>query len=98
MDLQRFKEAASKMKERSVDIEEQQEDFKKAILEGIETTRLQGLQADSGLRQSSSCGGFADPLTAHSEQLYSKSRRASSEDTQQVDSKAALLTVCIDLL
>ncbi|NXS20658.1 TRPM7 protein, partial [Mystacornis crossleyi] len=92
MDLQRFKEAASKMKERSVDIEEQQEDFKKAILEGIETTRLQGLQADSGLRQSSSCGGFGDPLTAHSEQLYSKSRRASSEDTQQADSKAALLT------
>ncbi|NXS89524.1 TRPM7 protein, partial [Erpornis zantholeuca] len=92
MDLQRFKEAASKMKERSVDIEEQQEDFKKAILEGIETTRLQGLQTDSGLRQSSSCGGFADPLTAHSEQTCSKSRRASSEDTQQVDSKAALLT------
>ncbi|XP_032926394.1 transient receptor potential cation channel subfamily M member 7 isoform X1 [Catharus ustulatus] len=92
MDLQRFKEAASKMKDRSADIEEQQEDFKKAILEGIETTRLQGLQSDSGLRQSSSCGGFTDPLTAHSEQLYSKSRRASSEDTQQVDSKAALLT------
>ncbi|NXR40997.1 TRPM7 protein, partial [Zosterops hypoxanthus] len=92
MDLQRFKEAASKMKERSADIEEQQEDFKKAILEGIETTRLQGLQADSGLRQSSSCGGFTDPLTAHSEQLYNKSRRASSEDSQQVDSKAALLT------
>ncbi|NWZ78798.1 TRPM7 protein, partial [Poecile atricapillus] len=92
MDLQRFKEAASKMKERSADIEEQQEDFKKAILEGIETTRLQGLQTDSGLQQSSSCGGFTDPLTAHSEQLYSKSRRASSEDAQQVDSKAALLT------
>ncbi|NWV69414.1 TRPM7 protein, partial [Malurus elegans] len=92
MDLQRFKEAASKMKERSADIEEQQEDFKKAILEGIETTRLQVLQTDCGLRQSSSCGGFTDPLTAHSEQLYSKSRRASSEDTQQVDSKAALLT------
>ncbi|NWX58387.1 TRPM7 protein, partial [Promerops cafer] len=92
MDLQRFKEAASKMKERSADIEEQQEDFKKAILEGIETTRLQGLQTDSDLRQSSSCSGFTDPLTAHSEQLYSKSRRASSEDTQQVDSKAALLT------
>ncbi|NXA94632.1 TRPM7 protein, partial [Melanocharis versteri] len=92
MDLQRFKEAASKMKERSADIEEQQEDFKKAILEGIETNRLQGLQTDSGLRQSSSCGGFTDPLTAHSEQLYSKSRRASSEDPQQVDSKAALLT------
>ncbi|XP_014120066.2 transient receptor potential cation channel subfamily M member 7 [Zonotrichia albicollis] len=92
MDLQRFKEAASKMRERSADIEEQQEDFKKAILEGIETTRLQGLQTDSDLQQSSSCGGFTDPLTAHSEQLYSKSRRTSSEDTQQVDSKAALLT------
>ncbi|XP_031443517.1 transient receptor potential cation channel subfamily M member 7 [Phasianus colchicus] len=92
MELQRFKEAASKIKERSADIEEQQEDFKKAILEGIETTRLQGLQTDSGLRQSSSCGGFTDPLAVHSEQLPSKSRRASSEDAQQVDSKAALLT------
>ncbi|NWR88599.1 TRPM7 protein, partial [Furnarius figulus] len=91
MDLQRFKEAASKVRDRSADIEEQQEDFKKAILEGIETTRLQGLQSDSGLRQSSSCG-FTDPLAGHSEQFYSKSRRASSEDTQQVDSKAALLT------
>ncbi|KAM6301562.1 transient receptor potential cation channel subfamily M member 7 [Podargus strigoides] len=92
MELQRFKEATSKVKERSADIEEQQEDFKKAILEGIETTRLQGLQTDCGLRPSSSCGGFTDPLAVHSEQLYSKSRRASSEDTQQVDSKAALLT------
>ncbi|PKU44276.1 transient receptor potential cation channel subfamily m member 7 [Limosa lapponica baueri] len=68
MELQRFKEAASKIKERSADIEEQQEDFKKAILEGIETTRLQGLQTDCGLRQSSSCGGFTDPLAVHSEQ------------------------------
>ncbi|XP_061855019.1 transient receptor potential cation channel subfamily M member 7 isoform X2 [Colius striatus] len=92
MELQRFKEAASKIKERSADIEEQQEDFKKAILEGIETTRFQGLKTDCGLRQSSSCSGFIDPLAVHSEQLYSKSRRASSEDTQQVDSKAALLT------
>ncbi|XP_065544895.1 transient receptor potential cation channel subfamily M member 7 [Lathamus discolor] len=92
MELQRFKEVASKMRERSADIEEQQEDFKKAILEGIETTRLQGLQTDGGLRQSSSCGGSTDPLAAHAEQLYSKSRRASTEDTQQVDSKAALLT------
>ncbi|XP_040425824.1 transient receptor potential cation channel subfamily M member 7 isoform X2 [Cygnus olor] len=92
MELQRFKEAASKIKERSADIEEQQEDFKKAVLEGRETTRLQGLQTDCGLRQSSSCCGFTDPLAVHSEQLYSKSRRASSEDTQQVDSKAALLT------
>ncbi|NXX78583.1 TRPM7 protein, partial [Urocolius indicus] len=95
MELQRFKEAASKIKERSADIEEQQEDFKKAILEGIETTRFQGLQTDCGLRQSSSCGGFIDPLAVHSEQLYSKSRRASSEDTQPVDSKAALLTYAL---
>uniref|UniRef100_A0A8B9FVD8 non-specific serine/threonine protein kinase n=1 Tax=Amazona collaria TaxID=241587 RepID=A0A8B9FVD8_9PSIT len=29
--------------------------------------------------------------------VYSKSRRASTEDAQQVDSKAALLTVCINL-
>uniref|UniRef100_A0A8V5H729 non-specific serine/threonine protein kinase n=1 Tax=Melopsittacus undulatus TaxID=13146 RepID=A0A8V5H729_MELUD len=29
--------------------------------------------------------------------VYSKSRRASTEDPQQVDSKAALLTVCINL-
>nr|XP_021135980.1 transient receptor potential cation channel subfamily M member 7 [Columba livia] len=92
MELQRFKEAASRMKARSADIEEQQEDFKKAILEGIETTRLQGLQTDCGLRQSSSCGGFTDPLGVHSDQPYSKSRRASTEDAQQVDSKAALLT------
>ncbi|XP_065589991.1 transient receptor potential cation channel subfamily M member 7 [Cyrtonyx montezumae] len=92
MDLQRFKEAASKIKERSNDIEEQQEDFKKAILEGIETTRLQGLQTDCGLRQSSSCGGFTDPLAVRSDQLPRKNRRASSEDAQQVDSKAALLT------
>ncbi|NXJ87675.1 TRPM7 protein, partial [Corythaixoides concolor] len=92
MELQRFKEATSKIKERSADIEEQQEDFKKTILEGIETNRLQGLQTDCGLRQSSSCGGFTDPLAVHSEQVYSKSRRASSEEAQQVDSKAALLT------
>ncbi|XP_064013768.1 transient receptor potential cation channel subfamily M member 7 isoform X2 [Pogoniulus pusillus] len=92
MELQRFKEAASKTKEKSADIEEQQEDFRKAILEGMDTTRLQGLQTNCGLRQSSSCSGFTDPLGVHSEQTYSKSRRPSSEDPQQVDSKAALLT------
>ncbi|NP_001171025.2 transient receptor potential cation channel subfamily M member 7 [Taeniopygia guttata] len=67
MDLQRFKEAASKMRERN------------------------NQTSSNDLQQSSSCGGFTDPLTAHSEQR-DKSRRASSEDTQQVDSKAALLT------
>uniref|UniRef100_A0A8B9MPP3 non-specific serine/threonine protein kinase n=1 Tax=Accipiter nisus TaxID=211598 RepID=A0A8B9MPP3_9AVES len=40
------------------------------------------------LASGSACLAFAQPL-------YSKSRRASTEDTQQVDSKAALLTVCI---
>uniref|UniRef100_K7GIZ1 non-specific serine/threonine protein kinase n=1 Tax=Pelodiscus sinensis TaxID=13735 RepID=K7GIZ1_PELSI len=43
-----------------------------------------------------SCGGFTDyhqnSLAVHSEQSHNKSRRASAEDTQQVDSKAALLT------
>ncbi|XP_067999829.1 transient receptor potential cation channel subfamily M member 7 [Melanerpes formicivorus] len=92
MELTRFKEAASKIKDRSADIEEQQEDFKKAILEGMDTTRLQGLQSNCGLRQSSSCGGFTDPLGVHSEQMHSKSRRPSNEDAQQVDSTAALLT------
>ncbi|XP_010212538.1 PREDICTED: transient receptor potential cation channel subfamily M member 7 isoform X1 [Tinamus guttatus] len=75
MELQRFKEAANRIKERSADIE--------------------GLQTDSSLRQSSSCGGFTDyplnPLVVHSEECKC-SRRASSEDTQQIDSKAALLT------
>uniref|UniRef100_A0A8B9MPW6 non-specific serine/threonine protein kinase n=1 Tax=Accipiter nisus TaxID=211598 RepID=A0A8B9MPW6_9AVES len=42
------------------------------------------------LASGSACLAFAQPL-------YSKSRRASTEDTQQVDSKAALLTVCIHL-
>ncbi|KAJ6662786.1 hypothetical protein lerEdw1_010990 [Lerista edwardsae] len=39
MELQRFKETVTKSKEKSDRIEEQQEDFKKAILEGMETTR-----------------------------------------------------------
>ncbi|XP_059570623.1 transient receptor potential cation channel subfamily M member 7 isoform X2 [Alligator mississippiensis] len=93
MELQRFKEIANKEKN---NIEEQQEDFKKAILEGIEMTRHQdGLQTDCNLRQTNSCSGFAEylenSLAGHSEQLYSMSRRASTEESHQVDSKAALL-------
>uniref|UniRef100_A0A8B9FTZ6 non-specific serine/threonine protein kinase n=1 Tax=Amazona collaria TaxID=241587 RepID=A0A8B9FTZ6_9PSIT len=42
------------------------------------------------LASGSACLAFTQPL-------YSKSRRASTEDAQQVDSKAALLTVCINL-
>ncbi|XP_074863154.1 transient receptor potential cation channel subfamily M member 7 isoform X1 [Carettochelys insculpta] len=55
-----------------------------------------GLQADGKLRRVNSSGGFTDyqenSLAVHSEQFHNRSRRASTEDTQQVDSKAALLT------
>ncbi|XP_044835812.1 transient receptor potential cation channel subfamily M member 7 [Mauremys mutica] len=97
MELPQFKESAIKIKEKNANIEEQQEDFKKAILEGMELTKHQtGLQADGILRQVNSCDGFTEyhknSLAVHSEQFHNKSRRASAEDTQQVDSKAALLT------
>ncbi|XP_060138954.1 transient receptor potential cation channel subfamily M member 7 isoform X2 [Zootoca vivipara] len=97
MELQRFKETVAKSKEKSDDIEEQQEDFKKAILEGIETTKQQGGgNAEGNLRPVSSCGGFTDfhrsSLAALSEQMHNKSRRPSVEEPHQADSKAALLT------
>ncbi|XP_054858149.1 transient receptor potential cation channel subfamily M member 7 [Eublepharis macularius] len=98
MELQRFKDTELKSKEKNDTIEEQQEDFKKAILEGVETTRHQGSSGTEGsLRHVSSCGGFTDYhrslLAARSEQMHSKSRRTSVvEDSLQVDSKAALLT------
>uniref|UniRef100_A0A8B9DWM2 non-specific serine/threonine protein kinase n=1 Tax=Anser cygnoides TaxID=8845 RepID=A0A8B9DWM2_ANSCY len=49
------------------------------------------------LASGSACLAFTQPCVENGGyiNLYSKSRRASSEDTQQVDSKAALLTVCI---
>ncbi|XP_053221077.1 transient receptor potential cation channel subfamily M member 7 isoform X3 [Podarcis raffonei] len=95
MELQRFKETVAKSKEKSDDIEEQQEDFKKAILEGIETKQQGGSNAEGNLRPVSSCGGFTDyhrsSLAALSEQMH-KSRRPSVEEPHQADSKAALLT------
>ncbi|XP_061451857.1 transient receptor potential cation channel subfamily M member 7 isoform X2 [Rhineura floridana] len=97
MELQRFKDAVVKSKEKSDTIEEQQEDFKKAILEGLEATKLQGgSNTEGNLRHVSSCGGFTDyhrsSLAARSEQMHNKSRRPSVEEFHQVDSKAALLT------
>uniref|UniRef100_A0A8C3RP73 non-specific serine/threonine protein kinase n=3 Tax=Chelydra serpentina TaxID=8475 RepID=A0A8C3RP73_CHESE len=97
MELQQFKESAIKIKEKNANLEEQQEDFKKAILEGMEMSKHQAdLQADCNRRQVNSCDGFTEyhknSLTLHSEQFHNRSRRASAEDTQQVDSKAALLT------
>ncbi|KAK9394000.1 transient receptor potential cation channel subfamily M member 7 [Crotalus adamanteus] len=97
MELQRFKETPIMSKETSDTIEEQQEDFKKAILEGMEKTKDKvSSNTESPLRHVSSCEGFSDycrnSLTAKSEQTHNRSRRASAEETQQVDSKAALLT------
>ncbi|XP_075753270.1 transient receptor potential cation channel subfamily M member 7 isoform X2 [Pelodiscus sinensis] len=73
----RFKESAIKIKDKNGNIED-------------------GLQTDCNIEQDNSCGGFTDyhqnSLAVHSEQSHNKSRRASAEDTQQVDSKAALLT------
>ncbi|XP_060115795.1 transient receptor potential cation channel subfamily M member 7 [Heteronotia binoei] len=97
MELQRFKDTELKSKEKSDTIEEQQEDFRKAILEGMETTRQQGSSGTEGsLRQVSSCGGFTEYhrslIAGRSEQLHSKSRKTSVEESPQADSKAALLT------
>uniref|UniRef100_A0ABM5EYD1 non-specific serine/threonine protein kinase n=1 Tax=Pogona vitticeps TaxID=103695 RepID=A0ABM5EYD1_9SAUR len=97
MELQRIKETEAKNKEKSDDIKEQQEGFRRAILEGMETAKDQGSSHTEGnLRPVSSSCGFADDprssSTAHSEQMHNKSRRASVEDSHPVDSKAALLT------
>ncbi|XP_070809795.1 transient receptor potential cation channel subfamily M member 7 isoform X2 [Pituophis catenifer annectens] len=94
MELQRFKETPIMSKEKSDRIEEQQEDFKKAILEGMEKTKEKVSSNTEGpLRHVSSCEGFSDHCrAAQSEQTHNKSRRASTEETHQVDSKAALLT------
>ncbi|XP_008120961.1 transient receptor potential cation channel subfamily M member 7 [Anolis carolinensis] len=96
MELQRHKEPVVKNKERSDSIKEQQEDFRKAILESMETTKNQGnSNKEPNLRPVSSCGSFPDDrgssLAALSEQMHNKSRRTSAEESQQVDSKAALL-------
>ncbi|XP_060549280.1 transient receptor potential cation channel subfamily M member 7 isoform X1 [Pantherophis guttatus] len=94
MELQRFKETPIMSKEKSDRIEEQQEDFKKAILEGMEKMKEKVSSNTEGpLRHVSSCEGFSDHYrAAQSEQTHDKSRRASTEETHQVDSKAALLT------
>ncbi|KAL8197263.1 UNVERIFIED_CONTAM: Transient receptor putative cation channel subfamily M member 7 [Gekko kuhli] len=97
MELQRFKDTEFKNKEKNDTIEEQQEDFRKAILEGMGTTKHQGSSGTEGsLRQVSSCGGFTEYhrslITGRSEQSHSKSRRTSAEESPQADSKAALLT------
>ncbi|XP_026532861.1 transient receptor potential cation channel subfamily M member 7 [Notechis scutatus] len=89
MELQRIMS-----KEKSDSIEEQQEDFKKAILEGMEKAKDKVSSNTEGpLRHVSSCEGFSEYCRAvRSEQTHNKSRRASTEENHQVDSKAALLT------
>ncbi|XP_053128524.1 transient receptor potential cation channel subfamily M member 7 isoform X2 [Hemicordylus capensis] len=97
MELQRFKETVASSKEKSDNIEEQQEDFRKAIPEGMEMTKdLDGGNTEGNLRHVSSCGGFTEyhrtSLSARSEQMHNKSRRTSVEEPHQADSKSALLT------
>ncbi|XP_026565751.1 transient receptor potential cation channel subfamily M member 7 [Pseudonaja textilis] len=89
MELQRIMS-----KEKSDSIEEQQEDFKKAILEAMEKAKDKVSSNTEGpLRHVSSCEGFSEYCrAARSEQTHNKSRRASTEENHQVDSKAALLT------
>ncbi|KAH0619989.1 hypothetical protein JD844_014472 [Phrynosoma platyrhinos] len=74
MELQRHKETVVKNKEKSDSIKVQQEDFRKAILESMETIKDQGNSNTEGnLRPPSSCGSFTDgsSLATHSEQKMS---------------------------
>ncbi|XP_038623515.1 transient receptor potential cation channel subfamily M member 7 isoform X2 [Tachyglossus aculeatus] len=97
MELQRFREATNKMKEIiAAKTLEAQKDIRKPILEDIEMTKHQsGTSFGSPLRHVSSYAGFTElhkiSPSPRSEQMQSKSGRASAEDPHEVDSKAALL-------
>ncbi|XP_068954144.1 transient receptor potential cation channel subfamily M member 7 [Petaurus breviceps papuanus] len=99
MELQRFKEASYKMKEMlAINILEQgQKNIKKTILEDVEIPRNQSdLPPDNSLKHVSSYAGLTEvhktPISLHSDQVQNSNRRASAEDTHNVDSKAALLS------
>ncbi|XP_051836602.1 transient receptor potential cation channel subfamily M member 7 isoform X1 [Antechinus flavipes] len=98
MELQRFKEASYKMKEiLAVNILEQQKDIKKTIPEDVEIPKYQSdLPPDNSLKHVSSYAGLTEchkiPISLHSDQVQTSNRRASAEDTHNVDSKAALLS------
>nr|XP_023395254.1 transient receptor potential cation channel subfamily M member 7 isoform X3 [Loxodonta africana] len=92
MDLQRFKESSNKAK----DISEQQNDIRNTILENREVPKHQSdIPSENTLKHMSSHAGFIEcqktSLPLHSGQVGSSSRRLSTEETHEVDSKAALL-------
>ncbi|KAG8505318.1 Transient receptor potential cation channel subfamily M member 7, partial [Galemys pyrenaicus] len=91
MDIQKFKETSSKIKE----ISEQQNDVRNTIMEYTEMPRYQNDTPDDTLKHISYHAGFTECLkrsiSPHSEQVERSSRRPSTEEIHEVDSKAALL-------
>ncbi|XP_063508303.1 transient receptor potential cation channel subfamily M member 7 isoform X3 [Pongo pygmaeus] len=92
MDLQRFKETSNKIKEI---LSEQQNDVRNVIMECTEMPKYENNNtSENTLKRVSSLAGFTDchrtsiPLHSKQEKI---SRRPSTEDTHEVDSKAALI-------
>uniref|UniRef100_A0A8C2P641 non-specific serine/threonine protein kinase n=1 Tax=Capra hircus TaxID=9925 RepID=A0A8C2P641_CAPHI len=90
MDLQRFKETSNKIKEMlSLNC------FKIVYVYPVQND----IPSENTLKHVSSHAGFTEchktSVPLHSEQVESSSRRSSTEETHEVDSKAALLPVCI---
>ncbi|XP_036157173.1 transient receptor potential cation channel subfamily M member 7 isoform X3 [Myotis myotis] len=91
MDLQRVKETSNKE-----EIFDQQNDRRNTILEYSELPKYQNdIPSENILKHLSSHAGFTEchqtSIPLHSEQAKSSSRRPSTEETHEVDSKAALL-------
>ncbi|XP_055135068.1 transient receptor potential cation channel subfamily M member 7 isoform X16 [Symphalangus syndactylus] len=93
MDLQRFKETSNKIKEI---LSEQQNDVRNVIMEYTEMPKYENNNtSENTLKRVSSLAGFTDchrtSIPLHSKQAEKISRRPSTEDTHEVDSKAALI-------
>lgn len=91
MDLQRFKELSNKE-----EISDQENDVRNRIVEYSEMSKCQNdIPSENTLKHLSSHAGFTKchktSVPLHSEQVESGSRRPSTEETHEVDSKAALL-------
>ena len=93
MDLQRFKETPNKIKEI---LSDQQNDVRNTIMEYSKMPKYQNdIPSKNTLKHVSPHAGFTEchktSVPLHSEQVESSSRRLSTEETHEVDSKAALL-------
>ncbi|XP_037012364.1 transient receptor potential cation channel subfamily M member 7 isoform X2 [Artibeus jamaicensis] len=91
MDLQRLKETSNKK-----EISDQDNDIRKTIMEYSEVPKYQDdTPSENTLKRLSSHTGFTKchktSISLHSEQVERSSRRPSTEETHEVDSKAALL-------